>query len=664
MTASAADARAQPDPASAAWWACGQPVLRTGYVFGLRTPSVELTFSSSVEAFAGRFGPLMDRLCAALRQPIRTDQRNNWLGFVSLIAGVHHRAGIAFPEVPRRFGVEAPSPSPSWSRVRFLLPTLCPQQTLALAGCLLDLFAAFDADAAQTELSDAQQERWRSCLRALQAEAPVGVNIGRLLRAAYRLGLPVRKITTVHYQFGIGRRARWLQSTQTDATPALGMAVARDKAMANRLLAAAGIPVPRQREVGSEAEALKAAAELGYPVALKPAALDGGVGARAGLDTPESVQRAYVAARQHAERILVEEHIHGQEYRLTVLNGRLLWAHERIPAAVVGDGAATLRDLVERENRQRAAVRDDADALRPIVVDEGMAEFLAEAGLTLETVPPAGQRVRLQRVPSVMGGGGGRAYTALIHPDNVWLAERAAQLLRLDIAGVDLLMPDLGRSWREVGGAVTEINAVPQISNLTAADLHERVLGELVDGDGRVPVLLVLSPSPSSPQWLPALLQRCADAGWTVGVSTPAGLGIGARDVRSPRSSVRADVDALALDPAIGAMIVLSDGAELLSAGLPLDRFDVLVLDEPGSGHSTAAEITLRRQLLGACREVFAAGAPSAAPATPSWNAPVEQFLMPASSDQQPELLFAALTRAERRHAQGARPEPEGGVLR
>lgn len=425
-------------------------------------------------------------------------------------------------------------------------------------------------------LTPAEQSQWRRWADRMASHAPVGSNNAHLLRAARALGLPVRHLARDRFQLGWGRRARWLQSTLTDATPSLGVQTARDKALTHQLLGAAGVPVPRQVEVGGVRAAVAAATRLGFPVVVKPADRDGGVGARAGLKDAQAVALAYEQARRMSRRVLVEQHLSGHEFRLTVVHGRLFWAHQRVPAQVTGDGASSLQALVNRENLRRRA--SPGGGLRSIAVDAEMLGYLQEQGLSMLSVPGAGESVRLQRVPAAFTGGDGRAFTETIHPDNAWLAERAAALLRMDVAGVDLIMPDVTRSWREVGGGITEVNAIPQISNLTQADLHQRLLQRLVPGDGRVPMVVVLAGQASDAPWLAALLDRLESSGLTVGLSTPQALTLGGRWVRGPRASVFDDVQLLQLDPLVGVVVVLTDAQEFATrTGLPFDRLDVLV---------------------------------------------------------------------------------------
>jgi D-alanine-D-alanine ligase-like ATP-grasp enzyme len=425
---------------------------------------------------------------------------------------------------------------------------------------------------------EAGRRQWRKGGRALRRHLPPGLNAARLLAAAAALKRPVHWLDRDIMQLGHGRRARLLCSTLTDATPSIGVVLARDKVRTSRLLHQAGLPVPLHAEAADAEAALVSAQQLGWPVVVKPADQDRGDGARANLHTPEQVTAAFAHASAFSKRVLVEQHIQGLEYRLTVVNGELLWAHERVPAAVVGDGLHSLQALIEAENaRRHQALQTDFMGWVPIQMDVNNLSYLEETGRSLQGIPAVDETVRLQRVPAATTGGGGKAYFDTIHPDNRLLAERAARLLRLDIAGVDLIMPDITRSWREVGGAVTEVNAIPQISIQTDLTLAERLLQKVMPHSGRIPLLFVLADG-APPTWVDSLTTKLETAGLRVGVTATEGLFIGSDWIRGPRTSLWDDIRALQMDPNVGVIVIVSDGEALLKTGLPFDAVDCLVV--------------------------------------------------------------------------------------
>lgn len=462
-----------------------------------------------------------------------------------------------------------------------LWPTHWPQvlaPALAWSLAQWNCMAHLDADKQLANHIETGKREWQRHCKDLLSQLPSGLNPSRLLTAAYTLRLPVQWLEQDILQIGHGRRARLLRSTLTDATSAIGVAVARDKVRTVRWLCQSGLPVPQHVEVADAEAAVAAAERLGWPVVVKPADQDRGDGARANLRTPEQVRVAFAHASSISKRVLVEQHITGHEYRLTVVDGELLWAHERVPASVTGDGQHTLQELIDAANaRRRQALLADPYGWVPIQMDADNLSYLQENGRSLADLPRTGEVVRLQRVPAATTGGGGRAYFHTIHPDNRQLAERAAQLLRLDIAGVDLIMPDITRSWREVGGAVTEVNAIPQVSIQTDPTLAQRLLQKIMPHSGRIPLLFVLAEG-GKPDWLDGVINGLSIAGLRVGLTSAEGLQIGDDWIRGPRTSLWDDIRAMQIDPSVGAMVIVSDGEALLRTGMPFDTVDALVV--------------------------------------------------------------------------------------
>lgn len=406
--------------------------------------------------------------------------------------------------------------------------------------------------------------------------APLGNNMRHFVRTAHERRIPWIVLPAGVTQFGWGRRARWLNSTFTDETPGVAARMARDKLSANAMLRQAGIPVPEHRRVKDVEGALAAAKALGFPVVVKPTDLDGGIGVSAGLKTEEEVRTAFEKAAKHSKNILVEKHVEGRDFRITVCHGKAAWSIERVPAGVTGDGEHTVSQLIAIANRDPRRTARRWGQMKPLVADEEAQQLLKEQALTLDSVLPMGQFARLRRSSNISSGGTPVPVNEIVHPDNAELAVRAARVFRLDIAGIDLIASDITRSWRETGAAICEVNGQPQLS-VTAPHIYNELFDTLVEGQGRIPVALVLSNGEAD-----EIVQQCVrtltDRKLCVGLSTPAGTFIGGARVRSGRSSPFADAVSLLIDPQVDAIVLVTDGKEFLRTGLPFDRFDVVAL--------------------------------------------------------------------------------------
>jgi cyanophycin synthetase len=432
----------------------------------------------------------------------------------------------------------------------------------------------------------------RAGLRSLASLSPKSANTPRLMKAAFELGIPVTAIGAGAFQYGHGRRAQWLDSTFTLQTSNISARLARDKWAAAARLRQAGIPVPAHKLVTTFDQAVQAADRLGYPVVVKPADQDGGNGVTAGLDSAEEIKKAFASASALSSRVLVEKHVEGRDYRLTVLDGQLLWAIERIPAGVLGDGYSTVSELVDRENADPLRRDGQHAVLKRLQLDDEALYVLDKQGLAATSIPAQGQFVSLRRIANVAAGGRPVAVLEQVHPDNALLALRAAEALRLDLAGIDLLMPDIARSWREVGAAICEVNAQPQLGATTGPHLYGEILRRRLPERGRIPIVIVVGEH-SSGAVTTAVSKCLRAAGYAVGWCDRNGAGIDEQRLidRSPNAFLAGHM--LLTHPAVDALVLGLHNDELLYTGLPADRVHWLILagtNLASSGSAKGAE--------------------------------------------------------------------------
>jgi len=290
----------------------------------------------------------------------------------------------------------------------------------------------------------------------------LGPSTASIVHEAARRGIPWIRLNQFSLiQLGHGKYQKRIQATVTSHTPHIAVELASDKEETNRILASLGLPVPQQRLVQGEDGAAQAARRIGYPVVVKPYNANHGRGVSIHLMDEAAVRTAFQKAREHSRSVLVESFIAGADHRMLVINGELVAASKRMPGHVVGDGVRTIEALVAEVNADPRRGIGHEKVLTRIELDHEAERLMAGTGYTKDAVPAAGEVVMLRLTANLSTGGTATDVTDIVHPDNAEMAVRAIKAIGLDVGGVDFLTPDITQSYKDIGGAICEVNAAP-----------------------------------------------------------------------------------------------------------------------------------------------------------------------------------------------------------
>ncbi|MES2685617.1 MAG: cyanophycin synthetase [Pseudomonadota bacterium] len=437
----------------------------------------------------------------------------------------------------------------------------------------------FDVDAAIAQLRD------------LDEDERIGPSTGAIVDAAVARGIPYRRLTRGSLvQFGWGSRQRRIQAAELDATSAVSESIAQDKDLTKKLLLAAGVPVPTGRPVTDADDAWAAALQIGLPVVAKP--LDGnqGKGVTVNIVTREHLDIAFRAAAEYGE-VLVEKFLPGNDFRLLVVGNKLVAASRREPPQVLGDGLHTVRELVDIVNQDPRRGEGHATSLTKIRFDEIAVARLAVQDLTPESIPARGRRVILRNNANLSTGGTATDVTGDVHPEVAARAVAAAQMIGLDICGVDVVCESVLRPLEAQNGGVVEVNAAPGLRmHLSPSYGKGRAVGGAMinelfahGDDGRVPVVAVTGTNGKTT--VTRLIAHLLTAsGLRCGMTNTDGVYVNGRqtdsgDCSGPKSArnvlMHPDVDAAVFEVARGGV---------LREGLGFDRCQVAVVTNVGSG--------------------------------------------------------------------------------
>ncbi len=291
-----------------------------------------------------------------------------------------------------------------------------------------------------------------------------GPSTASLVKAAEERDIPWLRLNQYSLvQLGHGKYQQRIQATITSETKHIGVEISCDKEDTHNLLNDLGLPVPLQLMIYSERQAVRAARRIGFPVVLKPLDANHGRGVSINLETDEQVIEAFEFAREHGKSraVLVESYVTGLDHRMLAVNGQLVAVAKRVPGHVVGDGVKTVKELVDEVNEDPRRGIGHEKVLTRLEFDKQAARLLDEAGYDENTVLPEGEIFYMRKTANLSTGGTAIDVTDIVHPDNRAMAERAIRAVDLDVGGVDFLTDDISQSYKDIGGAIVEINAAP-----------------------------------------------------------------------------------------------------------------------------------------------------------------------------------------------------------
>ncbi|NPV71100.1 MAG: cyanophycin synthetase [Firmicutes bacterium] len=430
-------------------------------------------------------------------------------------------------------------------------------------------------------------------IRRLILSGGLGPSTRAIADAARRSGIPVMRLDNSSLvQLGYGVHQRRVEATVTDLTSCVAVDVAKDKNLANSILRSSGIPVPAGDVAVTEAEARRLASDLGYPVVVKPVDGNQGKGVSLNLTSERELLDAYRFAKKYSKRVLIEKFVTGRHYRVLVVGGRVVAASERIPAHVVGDGIHSVRRLVEIANSDPRRGESHEKPLTKIRVDRIVVNTLARRGLSLEHVPEPGEIVYLRDNSNLSTGGIAIDVTDEVHPDTARTVARAAAIIGLDVAGIDVVMNSIYEPLGHENGAVIEVNAGPGIrmhhypSHGRARDAGEAIVRHLFPPGSRSRIPLAAVTGTNGKTTVTRMISHVlTQHGLVTGMTTTDGVFIAGYKVLGGDTAGPRSARAVLMDPRVEAAVFETARGGILKWGLGFDQCDVAVVTNVTDDH-------------------------------------------------------------------------------
>ncbi len=464
------------------------------------------------------------------------------------------------------------------------------------------VYAAEEAVKIAESLMNATDYDINACIQTLKEireRERLGPSTGSIVEEAASRKIPwIRLGKNSLVQLGYGINQQRFQATITGNTSCIAVDIACNKELTKKMLEDAAIPVPSGDLVLDEEGLQRVIKKIGYPLVLKP--LDGnhGKGASINVKDYETALVGLEHAQKYSRKVIVEKYITGYDFRVLVIDHRMVAAARRVPAHVMGDGELNLQQLIDKENEDPRRGYGHENVLTEIEVDKDTNELLAKLNYTLETVPQKGEIVYLKSTANLSTGGTSIDVTDMIHPENIQMAERISRIIGLDVCGIDIMAENLTQPLKESGGAILEVNAAPgfRMHLAPSEGLPRNVAAPVVDmlyppgKEFRIPII-ALTGTNGKTTTTRLLAHIVKNNGKRVGFTTSDGIYIHNTLLERGDTTGPLSAEFILKDPTVEFAVLETARGGILRSGLGFGTCDIGVLTNIKEDHLGISDI-------------------------------------------------------------------------
>ena len=399
-------------------------------------------------------------------------------------------------------------------------------------------------------------------------------------------------------QLGYGVNQVRFRATMTDKTSSIAVDLAGNKDETKRILQEQAIPVAKGLTISSDEDLEIALDKIGFPLVFKPLNGNHGKGATINVKTREEAVAAFAYAQKYSHRVIVERFITGHDFRVLVIDNRMVAAAQRVPAHIVGDGVNTIDKLIEIENSDPRRGYGHENVLTEIGIDRDTLDLLDKKGYTLETIPKKSEIVYLKSTANLSTGGTSIDVTDLVHPQNVFMCERIARVIGLDICGIDIMANNLTELLTENGGVVLEVNAAPgfRMHLAPSEGLPRNVAAPVIDmlyppgKSARIPIIAVTGTNGKTTTTR-LIAHIVKNNGYRVGFTTSDGVYIQNSMLLKGDTTGPISAEFVLKDPTVEFAVLETARGGILRSGLGFGHCDIAVITNIQEDHLGISDI-------------------------------------------------------------------------
>ena len=436
-------------------------------------------------------------------------------------------------------------------------------------------------------------------MREIRERVRLGPSTGSIVDEAVARDIPwIRLGTNSLVQLGYGVNQMRFQATITCKTSNIAVDIACNKEETKRMLDLASIPVASGSICVDEEDLENTIKKIGYPIVIKP--LDGnhGKGASINVVTWEDAVAGLEYAKKYSRRVIVEKFITGFDFRVLVIDNKLVAAAKREPAHVIGDGKQTIQQLIDETNRDPRRGYGHENVLTQIDVDRDTLDLLEKLNYTVDSVPKNGEIVYLKSTANLSTGGTSIDVTDMMHPENIFLCERISRVIGLDICGIDIMAENLTQPLKENGGCILEVNAAPgfRMHLAPSEGLPRNVAAPVIDmlyppgKPSRIPIIAVTGTNGKTTTTR-LLAHIVKNNGFKVGFTTSDGIYIQNHMMEKGDTTGPLSAEYILKDPTVEFAVLETARGGILRSGLGFSRCDIAIITNIQEDHLGLADI-------------------------------------------------------------------------
>ena len=436
-------------------------------------------------------------------------------------------------------------------------------------------------------------------MREIRERVRLGPSTGSIVEEAVARDIPwIRLGTNSLVQLGYGVNQMRFQATITCKTSNIAVDIACNKEETKRMLSNASIPVASGSICVDHEDLEKTIEKIGYPIVLKP--LDGnhGKGASINVLTWQDAVAGLEYAQKYSRRVIVEKFITGFDFRVLVIDNKLVAAAKRVPAHVVGNGKDNIQQLIETTNQDPRRGYGHENVLTQIDVDRDTLDLLEKLQYTTTSIPKTGEIVYLKSTANLSTGGTSVDVTDMMHPENVFLCERISRVIGLDICGVDIMAENLTQPLKENGGCILEVNAAPgfRMHLAPSEGLPRNVASPVIDmlyplgKPSRIPIIAITGTNGKTTTTR-LLAHIVKNNGFKVGFTTSDGIYVQNHMMEKGDTTGPISAEYILKDPTVEFAVLETARGGILRSGLGFSRCDIGIITNIQEDHLGISDI-------------------------------------------------------------------------